>query len=70
MQKKPTLNDDILATETNLALQSASQSTRHSLMRIGVDKPTYRNGLTLLTNRAKTKPITLALVNQLRDDQS
>ena len=71
------IDDDILAAAKHLALrdkktvgETVSQLARQGLMRAGAKKQASRNGLTLLAMHADTKPVTLELVNQLRDEQS
>ena len=71
------IDDDILAAARHLAEREQHKSVgevisflaRHGLNRASIGKATERNGIPLLPNRKTAAPVTLELVNQLRDEQ-
>ena len=69
------IDDDILAAAKHLAAREKrslgeviSSLARQALARSGTDAPTERNGIPLLPNKKAASPVTLELVNQLRDE--
>jgi hypothetical protein len=70
------IDDDILAAAKHLAQREQrsvgeviSALARQGLERGKAGSPTERNGIPLLANRQGAVPVTLELVNQLRDEQ-
>lgn len=71
------IDDDILAAAKHLAQREQksigeviSLLARQSLAPTGRTARTERNGIPLLPRRKGAQPVTLELVNQLRDEQS
>lgn len=71
------IDDDVLAAARHLAEREErtvgeviSALARHGLVRGGRAPRAERNGIPLLASRKGSSPVTLELVNQLRDDQS
>ena len=69
------IDDDILAAAKHLAEREKrslgeviSSLARQALARSGTDARTERNGIPLLPNKKAASPVTLELVNQLRDE--
>jgi len=70
-----TLDDDVLTAARGLAERQRktvgeiiSALARQGLRREGGNSPAIRNGVVLLPTGPDAKPVTLALVNQLRDE--
>ncbi|HMO44753.1 MAG TPA: CopG family transcriptional regulator [Rubrivivax sp.] len=70
------IDDDILAAAKHLAQRERksvgeviSMLARQGLMRSARGSRTERNGIPLLPSRKAAMPVTLELVNQLRDEQ-
>ena len=70
------IDDDVLAAAKHLAEREhrtigavISSLARQALTRSGRGSRTERNGIPLLVSRKNSLPITLELVNQLRDEQ-
>ncbi len=70
------IDDDILAAAKHLAQREQrsvgeviSALARQGLERGKAGSPTERNGIPLLAYRPGAVPVTLELVNQLRDEQ-
>ena len=75
MRTTLTLDDDVLAAAKGLAEQQrktvgevVSALARQGLRGDGGPRPTVRNGVLLLPTGPDAKPVTLAQVNQLRDE--
>ena len=75
MRTTLTLDDDVLTAARGLAEQRrktlgevVSALARQGLRRDAGIPPTIRNGVVLLPTGPDAKPVTLALVNQLRDE--
>ena len=75
MRTTLTLDDDVLAAAKGLAEQQrktvgqvVSALARQGLRGDGGPCPTVRNGVLLLPTGPDAKPVTLAQVNQLRDE--
>ena len=75
MRTTLTLDDDVLTAARGLAQQQrktvgevVSALARQGLRRDAGARPTIRNGVVLLPTGPDAKPVTLALVNQLRDE--
>ncbi len=71
------IDDDIFAAAKHLAEREkktigeiVSSLARRGLARGAPTKHTKRNGVPLLPYRADSTPVTLELVNQLRDEQA
>lgn len=69
------IDDDILAAAKHLAEREhrtvgevISSLARQALARSGRGSRTERNGIPLLPSRKNASPVTLELVNQLRDE--
>ena len=74
MRTTLTIDDDVLAAAKEIATQEAktigevvSSLAREALRPKGLGSRT-RNGVPLLPVRSEAKPVTLELVNQLRDE--
>ena len=70
-----TIDDDVLAAAKGLAMRQRktlgeviAALSRHALQPSGSVARGNRNGVTLLAVPAGAEPVTLALVNQLRDE--
>lgn len=70
------IDDDVLAAAKHLAEREqktigemVSSLARQGLARAGRSSRTERNGIPLLPSRSGALPVTLELVNQLRDEQ-
>ena len=70
------IDDDVLAAAKHLAEREQrtvgeviSSLARQALGRRGRGSRTERNGIPLLPSKKSASPITLELVNQLRDEQ-
>lgn len=70
------IDDDVLAAAKHLAQregknlgQVITALARQGLARGGRSTRNERNGIPLLATRSAASPVTLELVNQLRDDQ-
>ena len=70
------IDDDVLAAAKHLAEREhrsigevISTLARHGLTRSARGSKTERNGIPLLPSRKSAVPVTLELVNQLRDEQ-
>ncbi len=70
------IDDDIVAAAKHLAERDQktlgeviSELARLGLARSSRSAPAVRNGITLLPSRKGAAPVTMALVNQLRDEQ-
>ena len=70
------IDDDVLAAAKHLAEREhrsigevISTLARHGLTRSARGSRTERNGIPLLPSRKAAVPVTLELVNQLRDEQ-
>ena len=70
------IDDDILAAAKHLAAREQrtvgeviSSLARQALARSSRGTRTERNGIPLLPNKKGASPVTLELVNQLRDEQ-
>jgi hypothetical protein len=70
------IDDDVLAAAKHLAEREQksigeviSTLARRGLARPGRSVKAQRNGIPLLPSRASAVPVTLELVNQLRDEQ-
>ena len=75
MRTALTLDDDVLAAARGLAERQrktvgevVSTLARQGLRREAGTSPAIRNGVVLLPTGPDAKPVTLALVNQLRDE--
>ena len=75
MRTTLTLDDDVLTAARGLAERQrktvgeiVSALARQGLRRDASTSPAIRNGVVLLPTGPDAKPVTLALVNQLRDD--
>ena len=75
MRTTLTLDDDVLMAAKGLAERQrktvgeiVSALARQGLRREGGNPPAIRNGVVLLPTGPDSKPVTLALVNQLRDE--
>lgn len=75
MRTTLTLDDDVLAAARGLAERQrktvgeiVSTLARQGLRREAGTSPAVRNGVVLLPTGPDAKPVTLALVNQLRDE--
>ena len=75
MRTTLTLDDDVLTAARGLAEQQrktvgevVSALARQGLRRDASIRPTIRNGVVLLPTGPDAKVVTLALVNQLRDE--
>lgn len=71
------IDDDILAAAKHLAEREQrtlgeviSSLARQALTRTGRGAGSDRNGILLLPNKKGASPVTLELVNQLRDEQA
>ena len=69
------IDDDVLAAAKNLAERQSksvgeviSTLARQGLQRTTRGAPTVRNGVPLLPTRKTATPVTMELVNQLRDE--
>ncbi len=76
MRTTLSIDDDILAAARHLAERErktvgevVSALARQGLARQGRGGPGSRNGIPLLARRRSSVPVTLELVNQLRDEQ-
>jgi hypothetical protein len=70
------IDDDVLAAAKHLAVREQrtigeviSSLARQALVRSGRGSRTERNGIPLLPRKKHASPVTLELVNQLRDEQ-
>ena len=70
------IDDDVLAAAKHLAEREhrsigevISTLARHGLTRSARGSRTERNGIPLLPSRKAAVPVTLELINQLRDEQ-
>ena len=70
------IDDDVLAVAKHLAEREQrtlgeviTSLARQGLARAGRSSRTERNGIPLLPSRKSALPVTLELVNQLRDEQ-
>jgi len=70
------IDDDVLAAAKHLAERERrtvgeviSTLARQGLSRVGRSARAERNGIPLLPSQKHAVPVTLALVNQLRDEQ-
>ena len=70
------IDDDVLAAAKHLAEREQrtvgeviSSLARQALARTGRGTRTERNGIPLLPSKKSASPVTLELVNQLRDEQ-
>lgn len=70
------IDDDVLAAAKHLAEREQrtvgaviSSLARQALARSGRGSRTERNGIPLLPSKKSSSPVTLELVNQLRDEQ-
>jgi hypothetical protein len=70
------IDDDVLAAAKHLAEreqrtvgQVISSLARQALARSGRGSRTERNGIPLLPSKKSSSPVTLELVNQLRDER-
>ena len=70
------IDDDILTAARHLAERERrslgdviSSLARQALARSGAEARTERNGIPLLPSKTTATPVTLELVNQLRDEQ-
>ena len=70
------IDDDVLAAAKHLAEREQrtvgeviSSLARQALARSGRGSRTERNGIPLLPSKKSASPVTLELVNQLRDEQ-
>ena len=70
------IDDDVLAAAKHLAEierrtvgEVISSLARQALARTGRGTRTERNGIPLLPSKRSASPVTLELVNQLRDEQ-
>ena len=70
------IDDDVLAAAKHLAQREQrtvgeviSSLARQALARTGRGTRTERNGIPLLPSKKSASPVTLELVNQLRDEQ-
>ena len=70
------IDDDVLAAAKHLAQREQrtvgeviSSLARHGLSRAGRTGRAERNGIPLLPSSKTAQPVTLELVNQLRDEQ-
>ena len=70
------IDDDVLAAAKHLAERERrtvgeviSSLARQALARSGRGTRTERNGIPLLPSKRSASPVTLELVNQLRDEQ-
>ena len=70
------IDDDVLAVAKHLAEREQrtlgeviTSLARQGLSRAGRSSRTERNGIPLLPSRKSALPVTLELVNQLRDEQ-
>lgn len=70
------IDDDVLAAARHLAARDrksvgevVSALARQGLLRVARGARAERNGIPLLPNRAVVTPVTLELVNRLRDEQ-
>ena len=70
------IDDDVLAAAKHLAAREQktvgeviSSLARQALGRGGRGSRTERNGIPLLPSKKSASPVTLELVNQLRDEQ-
>jgi hypothetical protein len=70
------IDDDVLAAAKHLAEREQktigeviSSLARQALAPSGRESPTERNGIPLLASKGSSSPVTLELVNQLRDEQ-
>ena len=70
------IDDDVLAAAKHLAERERrtvgeviSSLARQALTRTGRGTRTERNGIPLLPSKKSASPVTLELVNQLRDEQ-
>jgi len=70
------IDDDVLAAAKHLAEREQrtvgeviSSLARQALSPSGRGSRTERNGIPLLPSKKKASPVTLELVNQLRDEQ-
>lgn len=77
MRTTLSIDDDVLAAAKHLAARERksigeviSALARQALTRGARDSPQVRNGLSLLPTRKGGTPVTLELVNQLRDEQT
>ena len=75
MRTTLTLDDDVLTAARGLAERQrktvgeiVSALARQGLRRDASTSPAIRNGVVLLPTGPDAKPVTLALVNQLRDE--
>lgn len=71
------IDDDVLAAARHLAEREQrsvgeviSSLARQGLVRGSRDTRLERNGIPLLSNRKPAVPVTMELVNQLRDEQA
>jgi hypothetical protein len=71
------IDDDVLAAAKHLAKREQrtvgeviSSLVRQALVPGGSQSRTERNGIPLLPSKKSASPVTLELVNQLRDEQS
>jgi hypothetical protein len=71
------IDDDVLAAAKHLAARQSktvgeviSSLARSGLRPQAKNATTVRNGIPVLPKRTGAKPVTLAMVNQLRDDGS
>lgn len=76
MRTTLSIDDDVLAAAKHLAEREhrsvgeiVSELARQGLSRATRSSRTERNGIPLLPSRKKALPVTLALVNLLRDEQ-
>ncbi len=76
MRTTLTIDDDVLAAARHLAVKQQknlgeviSELARQGLQKPGSRSRRVRNGIPLLNRPATAVPVTLELVNQLRDEQ-
>jgi hypothetical protein len=76
MRTTLTIDDDVLAAAKHLAEREhrtvgevISSLARQALVPVGRSSRNERNGIPLLPSRQGASPVTLELVNQLRDEQ-
>ena len=76
MRTSLAIDDDVLAAAKHLAQREQrtvgeviSSLARQALARTGRGTRTERNGIPLLPSKRSASPVTLELVNQLRDEQ-
>jgi hypothetical protein len=76
MRTTLTIDDDVLAAAKHLAEREhrtvgevISSLARQALVPVGRSSRNERNGIPLLPSKRGPSPVTLELVNQLRDEQ-